>query len=214
MTIAAFSTAGFSQYIAASSNVTVSQQAFQSLQQSLTSGNLVQAQAAFNTYQQLNQSATTAANSSGSSSTSTAAPTQFSTDLTALGTAIGSGDLTTAQAAFATLQGDLKNSPSQSLTNAESAVAQTVSWVDDLLNLNGNSQQDTTPVDPTTAILDSAYGLSSSSSNTDPTTSILENADGTSGSGTSSSSSSPISSVPASASTGNLGSGASVNAYA
>jgi hypothetical protein len=214
MTIAAFSTAGFSQYIAASSNVTASQQAFQSLQQSLASGNLAQAQAAFNTYQQLNQSATAAATGSGSSSASTVAPSQFSTDLTALGKAIGSGNLTTAQSAFATLQGDLKNAPSQSLTNAESAVAQTVSWVDDLLNLNGNSQQDTTPVDPTTAILDSAYGLSSSSSNTAPTTSILENAYGTSGSGTSSGSSSPSSSASASARAGNPGSGASVNAYA
>jgi hypothetical protein len=213
MTIAAFSTAGFSQYIAASSNVTASQQAFQSLQQSLTAGNLGQAQAAFNAYRQLNQSATQtatpAATSSGSSSTSTTTTSQFSKDLTALGTAIGSGNLTTAQSAFATLQSDLKNSPSQSLTNAESAVAQTVSWVDDLLNLNGNSQQATTPVDPTTAILDNAYGLSSSSSNTDPTTSILENAYGTGASGSSSSSA-----KPASASSGNLGSGSSVNAYA
>jgi hypothetical protein len=212
MTIAALSTAGFSQYIAASSNVSASQQAFQSLEQSLASGNLGQAQTAFNAYQQLNQAATPT--SSSGSSSSTTAVSQFSTDLTALGTAIGSGNLATAQSAFTTLQGDLKSAPPQAVTNAESAVAQTVSWVDDLLNLSSNNTADATPVDPTTSILDSAYGLDSSNSSntTDPTTSILENAYGTSSGGTSSGSSSA--STPASASSGNLGSGASVNAYA
>jgi hypothetical protein len=89
MSVAALSTAGFSQYVAASSNVSASQQAFQSLQQSLASGNLTAAQSAFNTYQQLNQNPSAA--SSTSSSTS-----QLSTDLTALGSAISSGNLTTA----------------------------------------------------------------------------------------------------------------------
>ena len=212
MAVAALSTAGFSQYIAASSNVSASQLAFQSLEQSLASGNLGQAQAAFNTYQQLNQAATpTSAGtpSSNASTSSTSTTSQFSKDLAALGTAIGSGNLATAQSAFTTLQGDLKSAPPQAVTNAESAVAQTVSWVDDLLNLSSNNTADATPVDPTTAMLDSAYGLSTSSSTTDPTTSILENAYGTSGAGTSSSSS-----TPASASSGNLGTGSSVNAYA
>ena len=49
MTVAALSTAGFSQYIAASSNVTGSQKAWQSLEQSLAQGNLTAAQSAFNT---------------------------------------------------------------------------------------------------------------------------------------------------------------------
>jgi hypothetical protein len=206
MAIAALSTAGFSQYIAASSNLSASQKAFQSLQQSLTSGNLGQAQAAFTAYQQLNQVATPAP----SGSSSTAAPSQFSTDLTALGTAIGSGDLATAQSAFTTLQGDLKSAPPQAVTNAESAVAQTVSWVDDLLNLSSNNAAATTPVDPTTSMLDSAYGLTPSNANTtDPATSILENAYGANGTGSSSSSS-----APSSASSGNLGNSSSVNAYA
>jgi hypothetical protein len=152
MAVAALSTAGFSQYISASSNVSASQQAFQSLQQSLTSGNLTAAQAAFNTYNQLNQSSTTTSGNSSSAVTS-----QFSKDLAALGSAIGSGDLATSQSAFATMQSDLKSTPSQAVTNAEAAVTQTVQWVDDLLSLSITNSVALPPVDPTTSILDSAY---------------------------------------------------------
>ena len=97
MSIAALSTAGFTQFIAASTNVSASQKAFQSLQQALASGNLTAAQSAFTTYQQLNQSPTTASSSSSTSSnsgtSSSASTSQFSTDLTALGSAISSGNL-------------------------------------------------------------------------------------------------------------------------
>jgi len=141
--------------------------------------------------------------------------------MTALGTAIGSGDLSTAQSAFATVQGDLKTTPSQAVTNAESAVAQTVQWVDDLLTISGANSYSTTPLDPTTSMLDSAYGINPSSTATDPTTGILENAYDAGGTGTSSNGSSSstagsdagsyASSTP---SDGNAGSGASVNVYA
>ncbi len=229
MAIAALSTAGFSQYVAASSNVSASQQAWQSLQQSLASGNLSAAQTAFNAYSQLNQnlSATSGSNSSSSS--------QLSMDMKALGSAISSGDLSTAQSAFATVQSDMKSTPSQAVTNAESAVNQTVQWMDDLLNLSSMSGTTAAPVDPTTAILDSAYGLNSSSNSnggnsTDPTTSILDSAygDTTAGSstgatGTSSADESSASGTSSSAtssygyspvSSGNEGCGASVNVYA
>src|SRR5271170_3573355 len=116
MSVAALSTAGFSQYIAATSNVSASQQAFQSLQQSLASGNLTAAQSAFNTYNQLNQASTAAGATSSSSTSSTS---QLAKDMAALGSAIGSGNLSTAQSAFATVQSDLKNAPSQAITNAE-----------------------------------------------------------------------------------------------
>lgn len=160
MAVAALSTAGFSQYIAASSNVSVSQQAYQSLQQSLASGNLTATQTAFNTYNQLNQGSTSSSASSGSGSS------QLSTDMAALGSAISSGDLTTAQSAFATVQSDLKTTPSQAVTNAEAAVAQTVQWVDDLLSLSSTGSASAAPVDPTTAILNSAYGQNSSAGST------------------------------------------------
>src|ERR1019366_3798934 len=98
MTVAALSTGGFTQYIAASSDVTASQQAWQSLQQNLSSGNLTAAKASFNTYEQWNSDSTAA---SSSSSTTSTASTQLATDMKALGTAINSGDLSTAQSAFA-----------------------------------------------------------------------------------------------------------------
>lgn len=209
MSVAALSTAGFTQYIAATSNVSASQQAFQSLQQSLASGNLTAAQSAFNTYNQLNQSRTTDGSSGSTSSGSPAS--QLSIDLVALGSAISSGNLSTAQSAFATLQSDMKSAPSQALTNAEGAVAQTVAWVDDLLDIPGASSASAAPVDPTTAILNSAYGQNNSSSSSDPTTSILDSAYGTGGQGNSSQSGSSTSSLAAS---GNSGGAARVNAYA
>jgi hypothetical protein len=204
MAIAALSTAGFSQYIAASSSVSASQQAWLSLQQSLASGNLTAAESAFDTYNQLNQNLTNASVTSSLSSSSSGS--QLSTDMTALGSAIGSGDLSTAQQAFATVQSDLKTTPSQAATNAESAVAQTVQWVDDLLSLSDANSSSSPPADPATAILDSAYGLNSSSNSTDPTTALLESKYGAVSTGSSTSSSV--------ASTGNAGSGTSVNVYA
>ncbi|MGA2537186.1 MAG: hypothetical protein ABSF53_14310 [Terracidiphilus sp.] len=160
MAVAALSTAGFSQYVSASSNVSASQLAFQSLQQSLASGNLTAAQTAFSQYQQVNQSA---AASSGS-----AASSQLSTDMASLGSALGSGDLTTAQSAFATVQSDLKSSPPQAVTSAESAATQAVQWIDDLLNLSSTNDADSAELDPTTSILDSVFGFNPSTTSTQP----------------------------------------------
>ena len=203
MAVAALSTAGISQYVLNSSSVVKSQQAFQALQQSLASGNLSAAQTAFKTYQQLNQNVSTTSGASVSS--------QLSTDLTALGTAISSGSLSSAQSAFATVQNDLKSAPSQAVAAAQSAAAQSVQWVDDLLNFPDSSSTATTSTDPTSAILDSAYGLNPSSSTTDPTTALLESKYG---SGTAAGSAAPTATAPTIASSGNSGSGASVNVYA
>jgi hypothetical protein len=183
MAIAALSNAGFTQYVAASSHVSASQQALQALGQSLAAGNLSAAQSAFASYQGLNQSL---ANASGTGSgTAAGSASQLTTDLNTLGTALSGGDLTTARQAFATVQSDLKSAPSPAVTNAENAVAQTVGWVDDLLTLSGSSGAETTTVDPTTQILNSAYGLnpSSNSDTTDPTAALLESAYGVSSSG-------------------------------
>jgi hypothetical protein len=215
MTVAALSTAGFSQYIAASSNVSGSQQAWQSLQQSLAQGNLTAAQSAFNAYSQLNPAP---ASTSGSSS----APSQLSTDMAALGSAIGSGNLSKSQSAFATVQSDLKTTPSQAIANAESAAAQTVQWIDDLLSLSNssNSSPSTSTTDPIFALLASAYGLNSTSSTTNPLVALLESkyGDGSTASTSSASSSSTTGAgtvnAPSTVSSGNAGSSASVNAYA
>ena len=226
MTVAALSTAGFSQYIAASSNVSASQQTWQSLEQSLAQGNLSAAQSAFNAYSQLNPAQ---ASSSGSG---TSASSQLSTDMAALGSAIGSGNLSSAQSAFATVESDLKSTPSQAVASAVSAAAQTVQWMDDLLSLSDSSSSSpsTSTTDPVTAMLDSAYGLNSSSSTTNPLVTLLESkyGDGSTANTSSASSSStagastPTSSAgagstasaPKTVSSGNAGSSASVNAYA
>ena len=208
MSVAALSTAGFSQYISETSDVAASQQAFQSLQQSLASGNLTSAQKAFNTYNQLSKNA---ASASSSSSSTASTGSQLSTDMAALGSAIGSGNLSTAQAAFATVQSDLKSSPPQAITNAESAVAQTVQWVDDLLSLSNSSNTSAAPFDPATALLNDAYGQSSTNSTTNPMVSLLESKYGT---GNPSSADADTSTTPTAPDSGNASSGASVNAYA
>lgn len=200
MAVAALSTAGFSQYLALTSNVGASEQAWQSLQQSLASGNLTTAQTAFNTYQQLNQNLT----GSGANS-------QFATDMTALGKAIASGDATSAQQAFTTLQNDLKTEPSPAVQSAESAVARTVSEVDELLGVDNSTSPSTTSTDPATSILDSAYGLSSSSSTTNPDVALLEAHYGTGSPANSAASNGTSTATPGA---GNSGSAASVNVYA
>ena len=169
MSVAALSTAGFSQYISATSHLDASQQAWQSLQNSLAKGNISTAQRAFNTYTHL----TSAASASGSSSTTS----QYSTDMTALGSALSAGNLSKAQSAFATVQKDLNSNPVQAIANAEIAVKQTVQWIDDLLSLANSNQSNSsssTKVDPLAAILARAYGLSSSNNNTDPMLTLLE----------------------------------------
>jgi hypothetical protein len=217
MTVAALSIAGFSQYIAASSSVSGSQQAWQSLQQSLAQGNLSAAASAFKAYSQLNP-AQASASGGGSSATS-----QRSTDMAALGSAIGSGNLSTAQSAFATVQSDLESTPSQAIANAESAAAQTVQWVDDLLSFSNSSSStpSTSTADPVSAMLASAYGLNSSTSTTNPMVALLESKYGDGSTSSTSSASNPTTadagstaSAPGYASSGNAGSGASVNAYA
>jgi hypothetical protein len=153
MSIAALSSAGFSQYVSASSNINASQQALQALQESLAEGNLTAAQAALNTYQSLTRDLALAAGSS------TPTNTQLATDLNALGTAIDSGDLTAAQSAFTTVQTDLSTTPPQAVVTAEAAAAQTVTEIQDLLSIFNSTSANSAPVDPLTEILDTAYGV-------------------------------------------------------
>jgi hypothetical protein len=231
MSVAALSTAGFTQYIDASSNLSASQQALQTLGQSLGAGNLSGAQSAFNTYQQINQNLTNASAASAHSSAS--ATSQLTKDTNTLGSALNSGNLANAQSAFASMQSDLATTPSQAMANATAAANQTVQWIDDMLSLsNPNSTPATAPTttDLVNSILDNAYGLNSSTSSTNPTADILDSALGSYPAASSTSTPTPASSTTPSstasapapaantyaiyANQGNLGSGASVNAYA
>jgi len=204
MNVPALSIAGLSQYVALTSNASASQKAWQSLAQSLANSNLVAAQAAFDTYQQLTKD---------QAATSTDQNAQFSTDMTALGKALASGDITQAQQAFATVKNDLNGAPSPAVQNAESAVAQTVSWVNELLGFNdsssaGSTTTASTTVDPAMEILASSLGLNLSQTKTDPTVALLETKYGVDALQNSGSNSSGA------ASSGNSGSSASVNVYA
>jgi hypothetical protein len=154
MQVGAISAAGLSQYVLSSSNSTQLQQALQTLQSSLSSGDLNGAQAAFGTLQQLNQSLATASGNSLSSNS------QLSTDLTALGSALTAGDLSTAQSAFATVQSDLKNSNSPSQTNETNAAAQSVQLVHDLLSTLNSDGSSSNTSDSTASLLESVYGSS------------------------------------------------------
>jgi hypothetical protein len=178
MAIGALTAGGLSQYVLDSSNLTQTQQAWQTVQQSLAAGNLSAAQTAFSSYQQLTQNLT---NISGSS----AANTQLTTDMTALGTALSAGSLSAAQSAFATVQTDMKGAPSQSMANATAAMAQVESWVNDLLDSADPSSSSSTSSDPTTSLLQSALSPDSASSSTDPATEALDSAYGGTGTGSS-----------------------------
>jgi hypothetical protein len=118
----------------------------------LAAGDLTGAKSAFATYQQINQNL--------SSTTGATSGTQLSTDLSTLGSALNTGNLSSAQTAFATVQNDMKNSPSASLTNALQAESQAVQLVDGFLGSLAPSSSSSTP-DAASAALQSAYGAGS-----------------------------------------------------
>ncbi len=158
MSISPISAASLGQSVLAASNSTQLQQTFQSLQNSLTTGDLNGAQTAFSTLQLLNRNLENASGSSASNSS------QLSTDLTALGSALSAGDLSTAQSAFATVNNDLISGNSPSLTNETSAATEAGQLVSQLLgSLNVNTSSDTSSAaDSTTSVLERVYGSSGS----------------------------------------------------
>ncbi len=80
---------------------------FQNLSQALQSGNLAGAQSAFAALQQSYQSQNPTS-SSASSSSSTSSSNPISTDLTSLGNALNSGNLSAAQTSFSQLEKDMQ----------------------------------------------------------------------------------------------------------
>ena len=151
MTVGSISAAGLSQYVLASSNSNGLQQILQTLQKSLTSGDLTAAQSAFSALQNLNQSLATASGTSASSDT------QLSTDLTALGSALSSGDLPTAQSAFTSVANDLNNAASPSQTTESNAATQSQLLVEELLSTL-NASNASTNSDQTNSVLQAVYG--------------------------------------------------------
>ncbi|MFZ1928011.1 MAG: hypothetical protein WAU50_02665 [Candidatus Sulfotelmatobacter sp.] len=154
MSISSISAAGLSQDMLAASNSS-QQQALQSLQQSLASGDVNGAQSAFQTLQALFQNSATTTGSTLSSNS------QLSTDLSTLGSALSSGDLSSAQSAFATVLGDLKTSASAAQVNEATAASQSLQLVEGLLSTLNAETTSSSGADNTTALLESVYGNSS-----------------------------------------------------
>jgi hypothetical protein len=155
MTTGSISAAGLSEYVLASSDSTQLQQALQSLQNSLASGDLNGANSAFQTVQRISQLPATVSGNSQSSSS------QLSTDLAALGGALSSGDLSTAQSAFATVQSDLKNSPSPAQTFETSVASQSEQLVQELLSTVNVSSSSSSTSDSANSVLEMVYGQGS-----------------------------------------------------
>ncbi|MGA8270464.1 MAG: hypothetical protein WB919_02825 [Candidatus Sulfotelmatobacter sp.] len=151
MSITPISAAGLSQDVLYSSNSS-QQQALQTLQDSLASGDLNGAQSAFRTLQALFQ------NSATSTGTTQSSNSQLSSDLSALGSALSSGDVSTAQSAFASVLGDLKNSASAAQVNEATAASQSVQLVEGLLATLNSTTDSSSSIDDTTSILESVYG--------------------------------------------------------
>ncbi len=154
MSISSISAAGLSQDVLAASNSS-QQQALQSLQQSLASGDVNGAQSAFQTLQALFQNSATTTGSTLSSNS------QLATDLSTLGSALSSGDLSSAQSAFATVLGDLKTSASAAQVNEATAASQSLQLVEGILSTLNADATSSSSTDNTTALLESVYGSSS-----------------------------------------------------
>jgi hypothetical protein len=152
MSISSISAAGLSQDVLSSSNAS-QQQALQTLETNLASGDLNGAQSAFQALQTVLQ------NSATTSGTRSSDNSQLSTDLSALGSALSSGDLSTSQSAFATVVGDLKSSASAAQVNEATAASESLQLVEGLLSpLNSNIASST---DNTISILQSVYASKS-----------------------------------------------------
>jgi hypothetical protein len=152
MSIGPISAVGLAQDVFSYGNSN-QQEALQTLQNSLISGNLSTAQSAFQTLQNVLQNSSTAGGSSLLSSN-----TQLNTDVTALGSALSSGDLSTAGSAFATVLGDLKNTAS---TNEANAASQSLQLVEGILSQLDSSAAASAGADNATSIFQSYYGAKS-----------------------------------------------------
>ena len=151
--INSISASGLAQYVLDAGDSNELQQTLQSLQTSLTSGDLSGAQSAFQSLQTIFQ------NSATVSGTSLPTTSQLSTDMVALGSALSSGDLSTAQSAFTTVLSDLQNSPLPSQANEAAAASQSLQLVQELLSSVNSSQASSS--DLTTSILEDSYAAQS-----------------------------------------------------
>jgi hypothetical protein len=74
---------------------------------------------------------------------------------------LSSGDLSSAQSAFATVLGDLKTSASAAQVNEATAASQSLQLVEGILSTLNADATSSSSTDNTTALLESVYGSSS-----------------------------------------------------
>ncbi len=167
--------AGIPQALAAglASYQSPTQTAWQSLQQSLASGDISAAQTALTSYRQ------SLAASNDSMSALTTPSAQFMSDLTNLGSALSAGNLEGAQSAFQTAQGDQPPSLAQALATALATAAwdgaQNGNWMQDMVNFAATLTPGSTA--PAAATASGSSGGASGSS-ADPFSTDLNNLEG------------------------------------
>ena len=154
MSVGPISAASLGQDVLLSSN-SPEQQALQTLQSTLASGDINGAQSAFQTLQSLYQNSDLATGSAAVSNS------QLGTDLSILGSALTSGDLSTAQSAFSTVQNDLNNSAYAAQVSEANAAAQSIQLVEGILGALNTSTTTSSTIDNTTGILQSVYASQS-----------------------------------------------------
>ena len=89
------------------------------------------------------------------------APSDLSANLTALGSALSAGDLSTAQSAFASVLGDLSNTATPQQVNEATAASQSVQLVEELLSTVDSVSTSSSSSDLATSILQSVYASQS-----------------------------------------------------
>jgi hypothetical protein len=154
MSITPILAAGLSQDVLSEGNSN-QQQALQSLQNSLASGNLTSAQWSF---QILHNTLQDSATANGTALSSTSPVLQA---LTALGSALSSGDVSTSQSVFATLLGTLKTTASAAQINEATAASQSIQLVQEPLSTSDASSATTSSSDLPTSILQNEYASQS-----------------------------------------------------
>lgn len=152
--INSISAGGLGQYVLTAGNSSPLQQILQSLQSSLSSGDLGGAQSSFQTLQTFFQNSATANGGTVPSSS------QLSTDMVALGNALSSGDVSSAQTAFFTVLADLRNTNLPSQIDEAGAASQSIQLVQELLSSVDSSSVSSvasTPTELANSALQSVY---------------------------------------------------------
>lgn len=131
--------------------MSASRNAWSSLGNNISEGDLTGAQSAFSVYKRLISNSTNHLNS------------RFSSDLADLGTALTSGNLSSAETAYESVSKDVASDPVLSINNAASEAQQIGSWISAMMGVGSSSTASNLLTDPYAYILGTAYDQLNSS---------------------------------------------------